>query len=47
MCKWYDGKVRGVVCRGKRVVREMEMVGRDLRWTEEGLARGRAGEGGE
>ena len=33
----YDVKVRGILCSGKRDVHEIEMVGRSLTWTEEGL----------
>ena len=33
----YDIKVRGVLCTGKRGFCEMEILGRSLRWTEEGL----------
>ena len=29
--------MRGILGRGKRDVRELEMLGRSLRWTEEGL----------
>ena len=36
MCEWYDVKVRGILGSGKRDVREIEILGRSLRWTEEG-----------
>ena len=36
-CGWYDAKVRCVFGSGKRDVREEELLGRNLRWTEEGL----------
>ena len=36
ICQWYDVKVRGFLCIGKRDVREIEMLQRSLRWTEEG-----------
>ena len=32
MCEWYDVKVCGLLGSG-----ELEMLGRSLRWTEEGL----------
>ena len=37
MCEWYDVQVRGVLGSGKRDVREIEILGRKLTWTEEGL----------
>ena len=37
MCEWYSVKVRGILGSGKRDVREIETLGRSLRWTEEGL----------
>ena len=37
MCEWYDVQVRGVLGSGKRDVREIEILGRTLTWTEEGL----------
>ena len=37
MYEWYDIKVRCILGSGKRDVREMETVGRPLRWAEEGL----------
>ena len=37
MCEWYDVKVRGIPGSGGRDVREIEILGRHLRWTEEGL----------
>ena len=37
MSEWYDIKVRGVQGTRQRDVREMEILGRNLRWTEEGL----------
>ena len=37
MCEWYDVKVCGLLGSGRRHVRELEMLGRSLRWTEEGL----------
>ena len=37
MCEWYDVKVRGTLGSGKRDVREIEILGRSLRWTEEGV----------
>ena len=37
MCEWYDVQVRGVLGSGKRDVREIEILGRNLTWTEEGL----------
>ena len=36
-CEWYNVKVRGVLGSGKRDVREIETLGRGLRWREEGL----------
>ena len=36
MCEGYHVKVRGILGSGKRNVREMEILGRSLRWTEEG-----------
>ena len=35
MCEWFDVKVRGLVGSGKRGVHEMEILGRNLKWTEE------------
>ena len=37
MHEWYDVKVRGVLGSGKRDVHEIEILGRNLTWTEEGL----------
>ena len=37
MHEWYDVKVRGVLGSGKRDVHEIEIFGRSLTWTEEGL----------
>ena len=37
MHEWYDVKVRGVLGSGKRDVHEIEILGRHLTWTEEGL----------
>ena len=37
MCEWYDVKVRGILGSGKRDVHEIEILGRKLTWTEEGL----------
>ena len=37
MHEWYDVKVRGILGSGKRDVHEMETLGRNLTWTEEGL----------
>ena len=37
MHEWYDVEVRGVLGSGKRDVHEIEMLGRSLTWTEEGL----------
>ena len=37
MCEWYDVKVRGTLGNGKRDVREIEILGRSLRWREEWL----------
>ena len=37
MHEWYDVRVRGVLGSGKRDVHEIEMLGRNLTWTEEGL----------
>ena len=37
MCEWHDAKVRDILVSGKRDVRETEILGRSLRWTEEGL----------
>ena len=34
MCEWYNAKARGVFNRGKRDVRQMEILGRNLRWTQ-------------
>ena len=34
---WYDVKVRGILGGGKRDVHEIEILGRNLTWTEEGL----------
>ena len=37
MHEWYDVKVRGILGSGKRDVHEIEILGRNLTWTEEGL----------
>ena len=37
MHEWYDVEVRGVLGSGKRDVHEIEILGRNLTWTEEGL----------
>ena len=37
MHEWYDIKVRGILGSGKRDVHEIEVLGRKLTWTEEGL----------
>ena len=37
LCEWCDVKVRDLLGSGKRDVREIEILGRSLRWTEEGL----------
>ena len=37
MCGWYDVKVRGILGSEKRDEREIEILGRRLRWTGEGL----------
>ena len=37
MSEWYDVQVRGILGSGKRDVREMETLGKSLRWTDEGL----------
>ena len=37
MHEWYDVKVRGILGSGKRDVYEIEILGRNLTWTEEGL----------
>ena len=37
MHEWYDVKVRGILGSGKLDVREIEVLGRSLTWTEEGL----------
>ena len=37
MHEWYDVKVRGNLGSGKRDVREIEILGKSLAWTEEGL----------
>ena len=37
MHEWYDVKVRGILGSGKRDVHEIEMLGRNLTWTEEVL----------
>ena len=34
MCEWYDVKARGILGSGKRDVREVEILGRSVRWTE-------------
>ena len=34
MSEWYDVQVRGILGCGKRDVREMETLGRSLRWTD-------------
>ena len=37
MCEWYDVKVRDILASAQRDVREIEILGGSLRWTEEGL----------
>ena len=37
MHEWYDVEVRGVLGSGKRDVHEMEILGRNLTWTERRL----------
>ena len=37
MCEWYDVKVRGLLGSGKRDWREIETLGRNLRWIEKWL----------
>ena len=37
MHEWYDVKVRGILGSAKRDVHEIEILGRNLTWTEEGL----------
>ena len=37
MHEWYDVKVRGILGSGKRDVQEIEILGRNLTWTEEGF----------
>ena len=37
MHEWYDVKVRGVLGSGKRDVHEIDILGWNLTWTEEGL----------
>ena len=37
MSKWYDTEVRGIQDGGKRDVREMQILGRNVRWSDEGL----------
>ena len=37
MCERYDVKVRGILGGGKRDVHEIEILGRNLTWTEDGL----------
>ena len=37
MHEWYDVKVRGILGSGKHDVHEIEILGRNLTWTEEGL----------
>ena len=37
MHEWFDVKVRGILGSGKRDVHEIEMLDRNLTWTEEGL----------
>ena len=37
MHEWYDVKVRGILGSGKRDEHEIEILGRNLTWTEEGL----------
>ena len=39
MCEWYGVKLRGILGSGRRDVREIEIRGRSLRWTEEGKHR--------
>ena len=40
MHEWYDVKVRGVLGSGKRDVHEIQILGRNLTWTEEALLEG-------
>ena len=35
MREWYDVKVRGIMGSGKGEARELENLGRSLRWTKE------------
>ena len=37
MCEWYDVRVRCILGSGQRNLREFEIVGRSLRWTENEL----------
>ena len=37
MHEWYDVQVRGILGSGKRDVHEIEILGRNLTWTEEGF----------
>ena len=37
VCEWYDVKVRGILGSGKRDEHEIEILGRNLTWTEERL----------
>ena len=37
MCEWYDVKVRDILGGRERDVREIEILGRSLTWSEEGL----------
>ena len=37
MFEWHDVKVRGILGNGRPNVREMDISGRNVRWTDEGL----------
>ena len=37
LCEWYDIKVRRILGSGRRDVQEIGVLGRTLRWTEQGL----------
>ena len=37
LCEWYDVKVRGILGSGRRDVQDIEILGRTLRQTEQGL----------
>ena len=37
MHEWYDVKVHGILGSGKRDVHEIEILGKNLTWTDEGL----------